>query len=90
MSGALPWVWDVGQVLLGLRRAAGRFGAAGAPLFSREGGSPDWVPAFAGEQGFGGAVATDYFGFTNWAPAFAGVVLIVFRCFLRGPTRSSG
>ncbi|VVT07251.1 hypothetical protein SPHINGO391_390029 [Sphingomonas aurantiaca] len=23
-----------------------------APLFSREGGSPDWVPAFAGTQAF--------------------------------------
>ena len=25
---------------------------ATAPLFSREGGSPDWTPAFAGEQFF--------------------------------------
>ncbi|RKE50201.1 hypothetical protein C8J41_102510 [Sphingomonas sp. PP-CC-3G-468] len=76
--------------MLELRWAAGRSVAATASLFSREGGSPVWVPVFAGKQGLGGAVATDYFGFPNWAPAFAGVVLMVFRCFLRGATRSSG
>ncbi len=44
-EGSPNWAPASAGVVSGRRRGAGR-----APMFPREGGGPDWTPAFAGEQ----------------------------------------